>query len=525
MKKLYLIILIIGLTGCFNNNNNASMNILFNPDKLDPQRTVDSNSKFILSHIFEGLTAEDEKGKIVPAVAESWKVEGTVWTFIINSNAKWQNGKKVKAQDFITAWERVISPINGNENAYEMFMIKNAMEYNQGKVSLDFVGIKAVDDKTLVVELKEEVSNFDSIAAQTIFYPVNKEFYESHRIKYGLGKKNILGNGFYKISKWKDSKEISLKRNKNHQSKTGINRINLLINGMPKEVKKMYEENKIGVLNLPVDELAEYNKNKEQRNFETGEVSFIQFNTNEKLFSNAKIRKAISMIIDRKEYIDQFQFNIGTEAQSFIPGSIPGKSGFFRVDYPQNVYEIDYNPEKAKVLFQEGLKELGMNYSDIKNISLLVKTHDVEIAAGNFIKKQLRENLDLNITVEPETAQMRKQIIFGKNYGFTLESYNSTVSDGGEYLGNWTSWSFNNLTAWQNAGYDNLVKNALKEKDYDKRINLLHEAERLLMSELPIIPLSFSKKSFIVKDKIKNLRLSNISGELDFRYADIEESK
>lgn len=183
MKKIHIYILMIFsilIGGCLDKKENTvNINLFSNLQKIDAQNSEDTSSKLIVTHTFEGLTAEDSTGKIVPAVAESWSIVGNVWTFNINENAKWHNGEKVKAEDFVTAWERVLNQKNNNKSAELFFMIKGAMEYNTGAI-IDFksVGIKALNDSMLQVELKEPNLNFDSIVAQTAFYPLNKEFYE-----------------------------------------------------------------------------------------------------------------------------------------------------------------------------------------------------------------------------------------------------------------------------------------------------------------------------------------------------------
>ncbi len=521
MKKIWLFLLILLLVGCFNEKNKLNLNVSSNINLLDGQKSNNPAEKIVLQHIFVGLTVEDEKGKIIPAVAEKWEVSGTTWTFTINSNAKWENGKKVKAQDFVTAWERVISPLNNNENAQKMFMIKNAKEYNQSKVNFEGVGIKAVDENTLVVELVEENPYFDRVVAQGLFYPVNTEFYKKTKGKYGIGKKNILGNGAYKISSWKDGKALELIKSKKYSNKEKIkiNKLNFLISGDSKNLKELYENEKIQVLNLSPEEIFNYKDNK---NFHTGALNFIQFNLNEKLFSNKKIRKAIAMSIDRNKFINNFMYGLADEAEALIPKGVSGKEKDFREEYNQKNYEVFYDNNKAKLLFHEGLQELGMSSNDIKNISLLVRSTEQEIAMGNFIKNQLRENLDLNISVESETAQMREQIINSRAYSFTLDTFGSELSEALVYLSNWTSNNYSNLTNWGKSEFDSLIEMALKEKDFSKRVELIHQAEKLLMEELPIIPLAFSKKTYVIKENVKNVRLSNLSGELDFRYASIE---
>lgn len=529
MKKIQFGILIVFLvlTGCFKENT-IKLNLFSNPEKIDTQQATDSASKLIVSHIFEGLTTEDSTGRIVPAVAESWSVNGNVWTFNLNKNAKWHNGKKVIAEDFIVAWERALNSKNNNKLAYMLYPIKGAMEYNQGTI-IDFkaVGVKALSESILQVELNTPNPYFESLVAHPMFYPINKAFYEGHKEKYGLNKKNILGNGAYYIAEWDTSKKIILKKSDKYVNEKNINikNINLIINGDSVQLKKMYEENKIDILDLPLADALEYEKSKEKRSFETGEVSYIQFNVQNRVFSNKKIRKAIAMAINKEAFIELFQSGEAEKAESFIPKNISGANKSFRDEYKQSKYGMSYNPTNAKTLFQEGLSEMGMSLTSLKNLNLLVKSNETEIKIGNFIKSQLRENLNLDIAVKSETSQMRSQILGSRDYDFTFESYSSDVADISSYLGNWTSNNYKNITGWSNLEYEIMLKNGLQEKDLKKRVEIFSKSEEILMDELPIAPISFSRKSIIIKDRLEGVKISNISKELDFKFASIRKSK
>lgn len=510
MKKIWLFLLILLLVGCFKEKNKISLNANSNINLLDGQKSNNLAAKMVLQHIFEGLTVESEEGQIIPAVAEKWEVSGRTWTFTINSNAKWENGKSVKAQDFVTAWERVISPLNNNENAEKMFMIKNAKEYNQSKVNFESVGINALDEQTLVIELKEENYNFDKIVAQAIFYPVNKEFYESNKGKYGTSKKTTIGNGAYKISSWKDSKVITLKKSKEFTNKSdkGIDQINFVLSGDSEKFKKMYKENEIQVLYLPVFEIGEFLKSNEKKDFRAGEVKFIEFNNENNFFSNSKVRKAISMALNK----EMLESNLKEDLM--MAESLGSYSDI----------KINYNPNEAKKILYEGLNELGIQFESLNALELLIVANDLEISIANFIKKQLNENLNLDVVITTKTSQMREQIIGKGDYQMTIGNFSLGLDDIDVYL-NSKGLKEEGNKFWKNKEYNILIKEALKEKDFSKRVELIHQAEKLLMEELPIIPLAFSKKTYIIKENVKNVRLSNLSGELDFRYASIEKNK
>lgn len=528
MKKLSISILLILLilTGCFNKKGNTIyLNLFSNPEKIDTGNFKDSAENLLVYHMFEGLTIEDSTGEIVPAVAESWSIVGNVWTFNINSNAKWHNGEKVKAEDFVVAWERILNQKNNNKSAESFFMIKGAMEYNEGSI-IDFksVGIKALNDSVLQVELKEPNPNFDSIVAQIIFYPINKKFYEKNKEEYGLSKKYILGNGPYELDKWTKGKEIVLKKYKKYRAADNINikNIDILINGNTAQLKELYEKNKLDILNFTLDEMPDYRKSKDMKSFGTGDVTYIQFNTKNNMFSNKKIRKAISMSINRNAFIELLQRTRAEKAESLIPKNIFGVKKTFRDENRQEEYKIGYNPLGAKVLFKEGLNEMGKNLSNFKNISLLVGSNETEIKMANFIKSQLRENLNLDIEIKAETAQMRSQMLGMGNYDFIINTYSSNIVNINNYFKCWSFNNYKNITGWSSGNYDNLIKGAMLEKDSKKRTEKFAEAEKILMDELPIIPLSFSKKTFIIKDRLEGVTLSNVSKELNFKYANVK---
>lgn len=215
------IILIFTLTAC---DNTDKAYIYFRlpekPSTLDPQTAQTDAELLIIKNIFEGLLRKDENGKIVTGVAESYSLNGHTYTFKLRKDAVWSNGEKLAANDFVFGFRRAIEPETKSPFATRLYSIKNAKAVNKGKKEVTQLGVKAVDEYTLKIELDYIDQNFEEILTTSIAMPCNEEFFYSSGGKYGLFKENTLSNGSYKLSKWgKEIFGIRLYRNDTYTGK------------------------------------------------------------------------------------------------------------------------------------------------------------------------------------------------------------------------------------------------------------------------------------------------------------------
>ena len=534
MKKFLLAILTLLLTmfvvSCQEQKASEEIkvvrfNLQSNPPQLDPQLNTDSTSGNVLGHVLEGLTTLGQDGNPIPGVAESWTTEGNIWTFKLRKDAKWHNGDPVIAGDFVAAWERALNPKIASEYSYIMYSIKGAEDYNQGKIK-DFsqVGVKASDDYTLVVELKEPVAYFASLVSFYTFAPQNQKFFEEHKDTYATTAEDFMGNGPYKLTTWDFENKIVLDKADTYWNKDSIkiDKIEMLMINDTSASLKAYQNDELDWSLLPSEEIVKHKDSPEFVSWEDGSTWYFQFNTSKKLFSNKKIRRAISMAIDRQALVDKIRNGAGSVAESFVPGIIPGKKGTFREDYPQSVYGIGYNPVEAKKLFAEGLSELGMKASDIGKISMLTQNNDVALKESQFYQEQLKVNLGLEIQLEPVTFQIKVQRTTAKDFDFVLSGWGPDYNDPMTFLDLWLSTSGQNNTNWSSAEYDKIINAAKAETDPAKRMDLLASAEKLLMEEMPIVPTFYRKRAALIKPNLKNVVDRALSPDTDFRFADIQ---
>lgn len=162
------------------------VNIKTEPFSLNPGLANDSVSANVLYQTFEGLTRIDKNGEPQPAMAEKITKSDdlTKYTFKIRKDAKWTNGDPVTAQDFVYAWKWALDPKNKSQYAYQLYYIKGAQAANEGKGSLDDVGVKAIDDKTLEVTLENPTPYFLELTAFYTYFPVNSKI--AQKIQNGI---------------------------------------------------------------------------------------------------------------------------------------------------------------------------------------------------------------------------------------------------------------------------------------------------------------------------------------------------
>lgn len=238
MKKIISVLLcfllVTGiLTSCGDNedkdtgaNKAFTYSISSNPKNLDPQVTTDNNSLLVIKNVFEGLVRTDEFGNAVPGVALSWEnnQSNTRFTFNLRKNAKWSNETPVTAHDFEFAFKRAVDPKIGSKTCAPLFCIKNAKEINEGKANLSSLGVKAVDDYTLTVDLAYPYPEFPIMTSMPQFMPCNEEYFISTKGHYGMNDDQLICNGPFTLTEksWVEDEQIKIYRNEYYKGEKAV---------------------------------------------------------------------------------------------------------------------------------------------------------------------------------------------------------------------------------------------------------------------------------------------------------------
>lgn len=373
-----------------------NLNLTDEPPDLFSCTTTDGVSFIILNAVMEGLVRRAPDGTYPQGsgLAESWTVsqDGTHYEFKIKPTAKWSDGTPVTAQDFEYAWKTALDPRTASQYNYMLFWIKGAEELAsielpdkdndpEGyKAAVDKieeakknVGVKAVDDHTLVVDLKARTPWFISLLAFPTYFPVKQSFYEKWGENYGTEKDKLLYCGPFVIDKWVHDSEIVLKRNPEYWDKDNVT-LQFVHFDMIKDINTpvtMFDAQQLDIIGIPGgipgEFVSKYVEAGKLRQMQDVACSYLELNLNDPLFKNAKIRKAISLAFDRKLFCDNVLRNFSVPATSLTPPSIQGEDATvsFAQKYIGKVLNETAEKEEAVKLFKQGLKELGYAYKPV----------------------------------------------------------------------------------------------------------------------------------------------------------------
>ncbi|BDG32403.1 peptide ABC transporter substrate-binding protein [Parageobacillus thermoglucosidasius] len=521
MKKtfasIFALLLLVSavLTGCGSKGTSGdgagknikqeiTLNAMSEPPSLDPALASDTTSGWVIDHLFEGLYTKNQKGEPVLGAASDVKVseDGKTYTFTIRDDAKWSDGDPVTAQDFEYAWKRVLDPKTGSPFAFYMYYIKGAEEYNKGKGSADQVGIKALDDKTLQIELNAPLSYFDKLLTMWTFYPVKKSLVESNP-KWAAEAKGYVSNGAYRLTEWKHNSEVVIEKNQHYWNKDTIN-MEKVTWKMVNDATTYYQMYKTGELDLiatlPTDAVAQEKNNKEYKVVPYFGTYMFMFNVAKEPFNNVKIRRAFAMAIDRKAIVENITKSGEKPAYAFVPYGADTPDGDFRE--VGGAY-FEENVQEAKKLLQEGMKEEG--WSTLPEVTLIYNTAENHKKIAEAVQEMLKRNLGVKIKLANQEWKTYLETTAQSNFQMARMGWIGIFVDPTVILDYYLGDSPNNRTNWVNKQFDDLMAKAKVEQDDKKRYELLHEAEKILMTDLPFIPVYFYSQNYLTSPKFKGI--------------------
>lgn len=484
------------------------------PPSLSPTKAKDSVSDEILNHIMEGLTRLNEKGEPIPAIAEKWDVsdDGLTYTFHLRKDARWSDGQPVTAHDFVYAWRKILDRNSAADYAYLLYYVKNGEAFNQGKAKAENVGVKALDDHTLQVQLEKPAPFFLQLCAFKSLFPIPKHVDEKNP-NWHAEASTYVGNGPFVLSEWVHDSKIVLKKNERYYAKDEIKleQINFLMIEEENTAYQMFETGQLDALednSIPTDltkKLIDEGKAKVLPYFGT---YYYVFNTKDKIFSNAKIRKAFALAIDRKTIVETLTQGGQVPALAFVPPGAPGVNGDFREE--SGTYFKDNDVETAKKLLQEGLKELGL--SKMPPIELKYNTNQGHQKIAEAIQQMWKQNLGVEVKLTNEEWKVYLDSIDHGKFQVGRMGWIGDYIDAMTFMDLFVTGGGNNYSKWSNKKYDALIAKAQSTNDQAERVKAMQEAEKILMEEMPIAPIYFYTRQVLEKDYVKGAVRTVLSG-------------
>ena len=522
MKKIFLILtLLVFALSCGKKSGSGStftLNIVTEPSSIDPQITTDIPGGTVDELILEGLLRKDKTGKSVAGIAEKWEKskDGLVWTFHLRDGVKWSNGDPVTANDFKAGWIRGLNPDTAGSNASMLFVIKNGEKYNAKKVSENEVGIKVIDDKTLQVTLESPIPYFDDLVTFKSFMPLNQKFYNEAKDKYFTEAKYTISNGPYILEKWTHDSELKFKKNPNYWDGANVKTDNVELKIIATDsAVNAFKNKEVDVTAVTFEQAKEFTGKPELVKANDGGIYYLLFNTKENVFKNAKVRRAITMAINKEELVNKVLEGSEKLTKTFTPSGI-GLNGVSK-DFPAEVAtdQPKFNVAEAKKLLAEGLKEEGL--SELPRFEILFNDTGSRKAIAEYIQESLRNNLGANVELDMVSGKERIERTKKRDYQISLQNWTGDFLDPITYLDLFDSTNANNRGDFKNVKYDELTKTVKSSADPKVRVPAMIEMEKLISEEQPVTILFQKQKLYLVNPKVKNLGFVSIGGEFFIR--------
>lgn len=493
------------------------------PPSLHPQLATDSTSSAILINVFEGLTRSDADGQPQPAMAEKWDVseDGLTYTFHLR-DAKWTNGDPVVAGDFEYAWKWALNPENLSEYASVFYPIKGAEAYNTGAGSVDEVGIKVEDDKTLVVTLANPTPYFLELTAFKTYSPINQKVVEGKDDWYAEAGENYVTNGPFTLDTWKHNDSIVLKKNEGYwdAANVALNTVNIGMVENEATAATMFKNKEIDYLGSPyqtvaLDAIDGFKADGSLNIDDHAAIYWYKFNTTDKITGNANIRKALTLAIDRQGLIDNVTKGEQKPALGMVPSAISG----FEED---RGYYKDNDVEGAKAALEAGMKELGIKDAKDIKLNLSFNTSEGHAAIAQYIQEGWSKNLGITVSLDNSEWQVYLEKLNVLDYQIGRMGWIADYNDPYSFLEMFdTAKNGNNDTGWENPKYKELLKQAIAEVDTTKRLELLKEAEAVAVSEFPVAPIYYYTNLSVKQKYVKNMGPDRI-GIIQLKNVDLD---
>ncbi|HWR45304.1 peptide ABC transporter substrate-binding protein [Sporomusa sp.] len=529
-KKIFAVLLVMTMlvtlaAGCSKSGSGSTEQVLryaleAEPSTLDPAKSTGIPESLVEVQVFEGLTRLDAKDQPAPGVAEKWDVsaDGMKYVFYLRPNAKWSNGEPVTAQDFEFAWKRALNPEFASENAYMLFPVKNAQAYNEKKVTVDQVGVKAVNATTLEVTLEKPTAYFLSLTAFHAFYPVNQKTVTANPDKWALEVNALIGNGPFKISNWVHSGKIEFVKNDQYWDAAAVKltKMEWPISDSQATRLAMLENNQVDMMVEPP--VVEHDRLTQAGLLKISPylgIYYYVFNTQKAPFDNAKVRKALALAVNREALVKNVIKGGKKPAYAWVaPGLVnPATGKDFREEGGN--YTTEDIAQAKKLLAEAGYPD----GNGLPPVTLLFNTSEMHKSIAEAIQEMWKQNLGVTVSLTNQESKVFLESRQQGEYQIARASWVGDYADPMTFIDVFKDPT--NNAKYNNPAYNRLVEQAQSTNDQKVRMQAMHDAEKVLFDDAVIIPIYYTTQPFVAKPYVKGYFWS-VLGLADFKSAYIE---
>lgn len=537
MKKFSIILLILSslLIGCSkkeetNSANTQEINVSISGAiaSLDSVQSTDINSSDMLGQLVEGLYRVDKNGapelalaKEEPKVAE----EGTSYTFTLK-DTQWSNGEPLTAKDFVFAFQQTVDPKTNSSSADKMDIFKNAKKIRQGELSVEALGVQALDDQTLVLILEQPISYLSQILVGTHFMPQNEKFVRESGQNYGTSSKEFIGNGPFIIKDWDGQNENwLLEKNKFYWDAKNV-KLDAINVQVIKEVGtgvKLFDDGQLDYTLLSDVYVEEYAESEQRYISDKSVVGYLSANQKREVTGNVHFRKAILQAIDKENYVKAVLADGSSALNGYIPKNFsenPITGEDFR---KENGELLPFDVVAAKKEWEQAKKELGKESIELQ--LLCADTANAKKTA-EFIQGQLEDCLSgFSLTIKSIPLSNRLELQNKGEFDLVFATWTPDFADPIDFLNFYESNSGLNTAGYADEEYDAGLSEAQElinepEKRWQK---LLALEKKLVQTDTTVLPIYQGATAYLKSDKLKGLQLLKVGRSISYRMAYVKE--
>lgn len=494
------------------------------PTTLDPTKGQSIGDNEIQHAITEGLT-RNTAGEVKPGIAEKWEIseDGLTYTFHLR-DAKWSDGEPIKAADYEFSWKRLVDPETASPYAFIGDYLKNGYAIETGEKDPSELGVKAIDDKTLEVTLENPTSYFLSLIGSSGQYaPLRQDIVEEYGTDFAATADKNVYSGPFKMTK-SENNEYIFEKNENYWDVDSIklDRCELSYVEKPDTQLSMYEAGDLDYVMVPSAYVPDY-KDKSEK-FMNGNVDFCYINSQSenKVLQNKDFRLALNYAISRKEYNDLANTGIYEPFNGLVFPGLQAKGKTYGEACEMKSYPIEGDQEQAKSHLDAAMKEL--NIASPGDIEIELTTTDAESSKkiAEVIQELWQKSLGIKVKI--------RQVTYAEIYGNVFPEHDFEVGYGGwgadyddpySYVELFKGDSSYNYSQFVNKELDELLVATQKETDTDKRMDMLKEAEQLILDEGAFVPLQARNIFYMLDEDTTGINFYYCSLNIDWVYADV----
>lgn len=500
--------------------NTITVALADEPPQLDSTRATDQISHMILGHVMEGLLRYDAQNKLVPGVAERWEIRPDGATFHLRNSARWSDGKPVTAADFVFAWRKVVDPKTASEYAFIMYSVKNAKAINTGKLSIEKLGVRAVDASTLEVAFERPLAFFDKLVAFSVYFPVRQDFYEAQQGRYGANAENMLFNGPFTLTRWVHGAQLRIERNPLYwnQHLAKLNAVNFgYITSDGNAWLNLFRDGKIAWAGLDSENLKTAMEQRWHIRREiTGSTYYIEFNERpDRPTRNVHLRRAMLLVFDPGELVNKvIKIPGNLAAYSLFPNWIRGEQGSFLDEYPPPWHDrVDIAAAKRELEIARA--ELGT----IPPLVLLNSESSIADKQAEYFQSLFKETLGLELRIDKQTFKQRLAKMTAGQFDLVAAGWGPDYDDGLTFGDLFASWNLNNRGRYNNPELDRQVHIAESSLDQHERLAAFAAIQKIEYDEAVIIPNYQQGKVFVEDPRLRGVVKRAVGPSPDYTNA------